>query len=76
LRADYFPDASRESAEEATRFMAMVLGVGIGLAPPLLLFNFAFYLTGACLAAWGLNRNIDSQNKLGQNDIGRSDEAG
>lgn len=50
----------------------MVLGIGIGLIPPILLFNFVLYLTGASLAAWALNRNIDSQNELAQNEIGKS----
>jgi len=54
--------------------MEMVLGIGISFAPLLLLFNSILYLTGASLAAWALNRNIDSQNELAQNDIGRSDD--
>lgn len=49
----------------------MVLGLGVNLIPPLLVFNFVFYLTGACLASWGLNINIDSQNVSAQNDIGK-----
>lgn len=49
----------------------MILGIAVSLTPPLLLFNFILYLTGACLAAWAINRNIDSQNELAQNNIGR-----
>lgn len=50
----------------------MAFGVARALAIPMLIINFVLYFVTACFAGWALNRNFDSNNKYGENEIGRS----
>ncbi|XP_024372468.1 membrane protein PM19L [Physcomitrium patens] len=48
------------------------VGLGRGLATPLLAINFALYLVAAILAGWALNRNFDAAINRGEGAVGNN----